>query len=293
MSDNPGTNITLAGDWSKPVNTFIEKVSNALGRHFEPHYVRKLAHARADAAKIEAAASIEVTELQQRALRRLIAEEAKRQDNIEAIVDKALHGIADDAKTENVEDDWLTNFFDKCRIISDEDMQTLWSKLLAGEANHPGSFSKRTVNFLASLSTKEAALFATLCRFCWQFEGLTPLIYQLQHPIYTSHGITFDSVKHFDDVGLLTFAHHGGYAKENLPQHFTVHYFTTPVIVDLHALHRTNYRFDIGLVFFSAIAHDLARIVDAQPIPAFLDYVVDNWRRRLIHVALPEQPAVQ
>jgi Protein of unknown function (DUF2806) len=231
MSDIPGTNITLAGDWSKPVNTLIEKISNALGRHFEPHYIRKVALAEADAAKIEAAASIEVTELHQRALRRLMAEEAKRQENMEAIFAKAVPSIADDAKTEDVEDDWLTNFFDKCRIISNEDMQTLWSKLLAGEANHPGSFSKRTVNFLASLSAKEAALFATLCRFCWQFEGLTPLIYHFQHPIYASHGISFDSIKHFENIGLLSFAPHNAYAKENLPQHCTVHYFTTPVLV--------------------------------------------------------------
>jgi hypothetical protein len=89
------------------------------------------------------------------------------------------------------------------------------------------------------------------------------------------------------------FAPHGGYAKENLPQRFTVHYFTKPVLVDLHEHHRTNYRFDIGLVFFSAMAHDLARIVDAQPIPGFLDYVVDHWRSRLINVALSGQPADQ
>ena len=151
MSDIPGANITLAGDWSKPVNTLIEKISNALGGHFEPHYIRKVAQAQADAAKIEAAAGIEVTDLRQRALRRHLAEEAKRQQNMEAIFAKAVPGIAGDAKTQDVEDDWLTNFFDKCRTVSDEDMQTLWSKLLAGEANHPGSFSKRTVNFLAAL----------------------------------------------------------------------------------------------------------------------------------------------
>lgn len=30
-------------------------------------------------------------------------------------------------------------------------MQTLWARILAGEANAPGKFSKRTVNLVGSL----------------------------------------------------------------------------------------------------------------------------------------------
>ena len=165
--DNPGTNITLAGDLSKPATVLLEKIFSALGGYFEPFQIRRIAHAKADAAKIAATADIEITELQQRAIRRFVAEETKKQDNMESITAKALPQIGDDAKTENVEDDWITNFFDKCRLISDEEMQTLWSKVLAGEANSPGRFSRRTVNFMASLSKSDAALFSTLCGFCW------------------------------------------------------------------------------------------------------------------------------
>jgi Protein of unknown function (DUF2806) len=50
-----------------------------------------------------------------------------------------------------VNDDWITNFFDKCRIVSDEEMQQIWAKVLAVEANKPGTYSKRTVNFLSSV----------------------------------------------------------------------------------------------------------------------------------------------
>ena len=75
--------------------------------------------------------------------------------------------------------DWMANFFDKCRIISDEEMQGLWAKVLSGEANAPGSYSKRTVNFLASMDKEDAALFTALCGFAWSFPGgyANPLIY--------------------------------------------------------------------------------------------------------------------
>lgn len=68
---------------------------------------------------------------------RLFAEEAKKQANIEAITLKALPDVKPEAKTEGVEDDWIANFFDKCRLISDEQMQSLWARILAGEANSP------------------------------------------------------------------------------------------------------------------------------------------------------------
>jgi hypothetical protein len=38
------------------------------------------------------------------------------------------------------------------------EMQNLWAQVLAGEANSPGTYSKRTVNFLSSLDKKDAAL---------------------------------------------------------------------------------------------------------------------------------------
>lgn len=87
-ADIPGTNITLAGDWSKPATVLIEKISNALGGYFEPHQIKRLATAKADAAKIETLAKIETTELQQRALRRFLAEETKQQNNMESIAAK-------------------------------------------------------------------------------------------------------------------------------------------------------------------------------------------------------------
>ena len=53
------------------------------------------------------------------------------------------------------------------QYISDEEMQNIKSQVLSGEANSPGSFSKRTVNLLSDLDKKDAELFQTLCRFVW------------------------------------------------------------------------------------------------------------------------------
>ena len=70
----------------------------------------------------------------------------------------------------------LSIFFEKSRIVSDNEMQELWSRVLAGEANDPGTYSKRTVNFLSDLDKGEAALFTKLCGFVWLMGNLVPLV---------------------------------------------------------------------------------------------------------------------
>jgi c-di-GMP-binding flagellar brake protein YcgR len=71
----PSNSIINLGDLSKPVNTLIEKISDAIGGIFKPHQIRRIAEAEAEADKIMAVSQIEITELQNRALQRFFFEE--------------------------------------------------------------------------------------------------------------------------------------------------------------------------------------------------------------------------
>ena len=51
------------GDLTKPADTLVKKVSNAVGGLFAPRQVRRMAKAKADAAVIEAQSVIDVTDL--------------------------------------------------------------------------------------------------------------------------------------------------------------------------------------------------------------------------------------
>lgn len=50
-------------------------------------------------------------------------------------------------------------FFDAAGNIRAEDMRQLWARVLAGEIEHPGSFSLRTVEVLRNMSQAEALAF--------------------------------------------------------------------------------------------------------------------------------------
>jgi len=180
-SDNSIINL---GELSKPATVLIEKISDAVGGLFKPYQIVRVAKAEAEAERIRTDSQMEISDLQRRAFYRWLDEEARKQRNIEEITRGALLQLDDKSQPEKVEDDWIVNFFDKCRLISDDEMQKLWSRVLAGEANAPGCYSKRAVNFLSSLDKADADLFTQLCTFSWGVGGVVPLVYDYEGEIY-------------------------------------------------------------------------------------------------------------
>ena len=203
---NEGGSLINLGELSKPATVLIEKIAEATGGVFRPFQIRRVAQAEADAEIIKASAKVEIADLEHRALHRFIHEEAKKQSNIESITQKALPAIEKTAQPDKIEDDWITNFFDKCRLISDEQMQYLWSKVLSGKANKPGKFSKRMVNLLASFDNTDAEKFQSLCSYVWYLkDDALPMIYEAKEPVYSEGGVNFMMLKHLETIGLIVF----------------------------------------------------------------------------------------
>jgi Protein of unknown function (DUF2806) len=277
-----GRGIINLGDLTKPATVLIEKISDAIGGIFRPYQIRRIAQAEAQAEQIKAASQIEITELQRRAINRFFFEEAKKQENIESVTAKALPELDDNASPERIENDWITNFFDKCRLISDEDMQTLWSKVLAGEANAPGRYSKRTVNALSSLDKSDAELFKNLCSFGWFLGNVVPLVFDVHDSIYNDAGINFNKLKHLDEIGLISFENLTGFRRTKLPQKITLSYYGAQVDV---AFPQPQDNFlNIGRVLLSKTGQELAPVCGSLPQPGFREYVIRKWKSEGLHV---------
>lgn len=264
------------GDLSKPVDTLIEKISDAIGGIFKPYQIRRVARAEADADMIRAVTQIEITELQGRALHRFILEEARKQDNIESITSKALPGVSVQAKPQNVEDDWIVNFFDKCRLISDEEMQTLWARVLAGEANAPGQFSKRTVDLLASLDKTDAEAFTKLCSFGFFIGDVVPLVYDVEAAIYRDHGINFSVLTHLDSIGLVRFDALAGFVRRGFAQKGFTHYYGQQVWIEFQQ--PASNELNQGYVLLTKAGQQLAPICGSVAVDGFVEYVREKWR---------------
>jgi Protein of unknown function (DUF2806) len=224
--------IINAGDLSKPATILIQKISEAIGGLARPFQIKRVAQAEVQAEIIKVEGQLEIEGLKRRALNRFLAEETKKQENIEGITGQAIPLLAPEAQPEKMDDDWIMNFFDKGKLISDQEMQKLWSVILAGEANFPGTYSKRTVNMLSSFDKQDAELFTNLCGYLWNYEGeLVPLIFDINEGIYTKMGINYGRLTHLDAIGLISFHALEGLILQKQPKTVELSYFGQPVSI--------------------------------------------------------------
>ncbi len=279
MSDDNSMSIVNLGKLSKPADTLIKKVSSAIGGIFEPWQIKRVAKAEAEASLMKASAEIEITDLHRRAMHRFVEEEASRQKNMEAITEQALPQLESESDPSRMEDDWVTNFFDKSRIVSDTEMQGLWARVLAGEANSPGTYSKRTVNFLGDLDKRDAELFLALCGFGWVIGNFTPLIFDAQASIYNDKGLNFNTLTHLDSIGLIQFNHLSGFNRQGLPKTFTVSYCGQPLPLTME--NEKDNQLSIGKILLTQVGRELATVCSAQGVDGFVDYIKEKWSKHL------------
>ena len=161
-------------------------------------------------------------------------------------------------------------------------MQSMWAKLLSGEASQPGSFSKRSIDLVGALDKRDAQLFTKFCTFACVVGGLTPIVFNEHDDIYTNMGIDFESMHHLDDLGLIHFQSVGGYKKNNIPRYFAIHYFSTPLILEFQ---KDKNELEIGKALFTKVGQELAPISGPVPSGEFLQYMVDKLVEKQIAVS--------
>jgi hypothetical protein len=268
------------GELSKPMSDFINKIGHVIGEWWEPHQRVRLAKADAKADLIRAVGDIKVEaikELADRAGKRIFYEELRNQDNMESIIDTALLAINEKAKPQDVQDDWIANFFDKCRLISDEEMQALWARILAGEANSPGKFSKKTVNLVANLDKSDAEAFTRLCGFGFWMSGIFEiLVYNLGDDIYKNRGIHFDRVSLLESIGLVQHSPLTAYSFLALPSAGYVSYFDQKVWLEFPPGKKPE--LDVGHVLLTEVGRQLVSVCKSSPVDGFTEYVKEKWK---------------
>ena len=279
----------------------IEKISDAAGVIYEPTRIVRRAKAEAKAAIMLAEADVEIVETQRRAAQRFINEQILYQTNMEEIIEKASPHITDDASPESMGNDWLLNFFDKCRMVSEDEMQEIWARVLAGEANFPGAYSRKAVNILSELDKSDAELFNTLCRFrlitmrhlAITAPGLPPYprsrfntpsnppclaVMDVQHPIYSELGIDYDSLLHLEGLGLITTIPLGysSIASGKL----------TYVCENRHLILSNSGPIPMGMAKFTSAGAQLSELCFPVETPTgFADYLTEVWQNQGIDVS--------
>lgn len=134
---------------------------------------------------------------------RIIAREARRQQNISDIARTAYNELKSESSISStpVDDIWAIRFVNDAEDISDESLKVIWGKILAGEIKSPGSYSLRALQTLKNLSKEEALLFAKACRMAIGYGEY--FIVGNRHETNTGLGLSFDEANLLMEAGLL------------------------------------------------------------------------------------------
>lgn len=223
----------LAG-LSQPLTKLIEVISSGIGNLSESYLIRKKTEAKvfeidavANAIRrnVASIASLEyenqsVTvvgkeeekeqtsierKIEDRLLSRLLFQEGKRQQNIEQVAQYAAEQLKDEKEvsSEKLDEDWISRFFNIAEDVTNEELQMLWGKVLAGEVKRPKSYSVRTLEFLKNLSKEEAQIFSKVGQASIIAEGKAFIKDFGGDYLETKFGITFLDLLTLKELGVL------------------------------------------------------------------------------------------
>jgi hypothetical protein len=259
----------------KLADTIRHVVDIAVG----PDRIRAKAQAQSDAAVVFAEGRAEIQEIEARTIERLRKREMRRQHNIENITLKAVHALPppEELSGEPVSEDWTSRFFEECEDISDEQMQVLWARILAGEVKVPGTFALRTLSAVRNLTTTDAELFTKLCQVVWYIPGagLVPVVQDTRMKLLLEAGITFAQLLHLSSIGLIEFSHMTAFGLHGRLTEVSVFYCGRE-----HKLKSdggAERTFEFGHVLFTAVGRELVQIAEAPGIEDFRTEVLRKW----------------
>lgn len=217
-----GEFLEIAKVMVQPAMKLLEMCGNAIGTVYEPRHMRKITDAEVYKIKqlgnaISETDSLPITydngeismntlnleDFAKRAELRANYQLLREQNNIESVVGKAYQELLDapEVPSDPVDEDWTTRFFNIVKEINTEEMQYIWSKILAGEIINPGSFSMRTLETIRNMSQHEATI----------FQRILPILlasdndwFVLSEPdMHNKCSVTYDDILTLDECGLM------------------------------------------------------------------------------------------
>lgn len=109
---------------------------------------------------------------------RALFRELKKQQNLESITAIAAEQLKDEPTVDNtpVDETWLNRFMNTVEEVSEEELQNLWGRILAGEVKRPNSYSLRTLDVIKNLNRAEARIITKIATYSFNVANLTGIL---------------------------------------------------------------------------------------------------------------------
>ncbi len=223
--------------------------------------------------------------VEEQAQQRINYQEAKRQLNVQSVTSFAAEELkqAEAVTDEPIDEDWTNRFFRYAEDISNEEMQALWGKILAGEIRRPKTYSVRTLDLLRNLSKEEAAVFLKVAPLritsganCYIFRngGDNPLL---------DYGLSYDELSLLVEIGLIQPGENIVMNLQNTPNKAQI-YLTSGDIIILLDKEANSPAVHVPIYKFTRAGRELLSLVNTNPPFEYLTAFAKSIRSEHISV---------
>lgn len=224
--------------------------------------------------------------IEERVQERISFQETKKQINIENVTAYAAEELKNEGPVtdEPIDEDWTTRFFRIAEEVSNEDMQALWGKILAGEIKQPKTYSLRTLELIRNLSKKEADTFMKIANFAIK-SGNNNYLFKGKNKEYLSekHKIYYSDLALLTEIGLIqpgTFVNYQFVKNPNDSQNV----FTSGNIVIIAKVKANTPTIQMPVEVFSNSGNELLKLVKSNPPFDYLTYIAKSIKSESVDV---------
>lgn len=266
MSEKMEINLGL----DKTGKKLVEKIAGAIGILYDSHGLKEseriFSKMMAEKIMEDASLSNEEKAFVWNEFKYIIAKNKNRK----TILEKAQYHLKENANPNEMSDDWIFEYWEKIGKIVMEDFQELWGRLLAEEANYPGTVSKRLLHNMFLMSKQDVENFMNLTRFCFfdkKADMVHPIIFIKDNSAaYANSKITTEVLRELEQFSLIEVDYAAGFSFHNKKDlMYTNHY------IKLNAS-----RIFVGNVRLTADGQKLFKIVDKRNNDQILAYTIQK-----------------
>lgn len=224
--------------------------------------------------------------IEQRTEERINFQQSKKQLNIESITAHAADELKDEEaiNNESLDEDWTTRFFRIAEDISNEEMQALWGKILAGEIKQPKTYSLRTLEIIRNLSKSEADTFTKVANFAIKYGNSNYLFLGKNEDLLEKeYNINYSEIALLTEIGLIqpgTFVHF-----QMLKNISDVEYvFTTKELIVIANVKANTPDIFIPVNVFSKSGSELIELIRPNPPFEYLTAIAKSIKSESVSV---------
>lgn len=271
----------------KPFEKLIDVISKGIGTLYRPKAIRNEAESKAYEIEViekaKAKALSEGKELEAetyiRIQERILFNEKERQESIDNIVEIAANQLKDEKNISDdpVDKDWSKRFFNIAQDITDEEMQALWGRILAGETKKPNSYSRRSLEVLKNLSKDEAQIFTKFAELKIEVNNSVIWNHDNGQFLESEFGLNFNDRLLMTELGLISSENNLEFSflpTNNNKQTIVMHYGNKGIVFYRN---ENTPKQPIQVLVFTKIGIELSKLIESNPNKNYINKICSSF----------------